>query len=419
MKYSLFSEKQIKTMYWWRMPKYEKYDAIICDGSIRSGKTLSMAVGFVLWSMSEFDGNSFAICGKTVESLRRNVIVPMQKWLEGLVSFKERVKQNYIDITAHGKTNRYYMFGGKDESSYALIQGMTLSGVLFDEVALMPRSFVDQALARCSVDGARFWFNCNPDSPRHWFYTEWLKKTEDKNAMHLRFTMDDNLSLSDKKREQYERLYSGVFRSRYILGEWVKAEGVIYKLFVENMESFLVDTCNETLSYITIGIDYGASRSCTTFKATGFTAGFKMVYSLAESDSDGVSEPEEIYRRFEKFYLSVVERWGKCYYVFADYGALGQILTNGLMLYMQRRGYPVQIQDCTKGKIVERILLVSQLMAQGRYKILRSCPRLINAFRDAVWDEKHDDERLDNGTSDIDSLDAFEYSVFPFSDKLI
>ena len=172
MNYTKFSAKQAQTLTWWNDPQTAKYDAIICDGSIRSGKTISMAVGFVLWSMCRFDRQNFAICGKTIQSLRRNVVSFLPTWLEALFDIKEKFSENCIIISTGKRSNKYYLFGGKDEGSAALIQGMTLAGVLFDEVALMPRSFVDQAIARCSVSGSRFWFNCNPDNPSHWFYRE-------------------------------------------------------------------------------------------------------------------------------------------------------------------------------------------------------------------------------------------------------
>lgn len=213
---------------WWKMAKYRNKDGIICDGSIRSGKTISMAIGFILWSMAGFTHQSFAICGRTIEALRRNVIVHVPIWLEGLFTVTERRSENKMVVTIGGRTNTYYLFGGRDESSYTLIQGITLAGVLFDEVALMPRSFVEQAMARCSVAGSKFWFNCNPESPGHWFYAEWICKSSERNMIHLHFTMDDNLSLDDGIKSRYEGMYSGVFYDRYIKGLWCVAEGLIY-----------------------------------------------------------------------------------------------------------------------------------------------------------------------------------------------
>lgn len=240
MIYQNFSKRQNLTLTWWSRPSLEHYDGLICDGSIRSGKTVSMAVGFILWSMSRFDGQSFAICGKTIESLRRNVITLIPQWVEGIFTVTERRSENKLIISSGEATNTYYMFGGKDESSYALVQGMTLAGVLFDEVALMPRSFVEQAMARCSVPGSKFWFNCNPESPGHWFYIEWIKRAHERNILYLHFTMDDNLSLAPEIKARYESMYSGVFYRRYILGLWVKAEGLVYPMF--NRDAHIVQT---------------------------------------------------------------------------------------------------------------------------------------------------------------------------------
>lgn len=198
IKFHEFSKKQLTVLNWWcNKSPFHSYDAIICDGAVRSGKTVCMSISFILWSFSCFSDSSFAICGKTISSLRRSVITPLIPILLNLgFSVKEKKSQNLIEIGKGKRINRYYLFGGRDESSASLIQGMTLCGVLLDEVALMPRSFVEQALARCSVNGSKFWFNCNPENPRHWFYTEWIKKSKEKNCLYLHFLMNDNPSLS-------------------------------------------------------------------------------------------------------------------------------------------------------------------------------------------------------------------------------
>lgn len=232
LKFETFSPKQREVLTWWFGKKYRCKSAIICDGSVRSGKTVSMGVSFVLWAMSSFDRTDFAICGKTITSVKRNLA-------DGLAEFysksgfavKAQASKNYFTVSHRGRENRFYLFGGKDEGSAALIQGMTLGGVLLDEVALMPRSFVEQAIARCSLESSKLWFNCNPDSPSHWFYTEWIQKAEEKNALYFHFTMDDNPSLSKEVRERYERLYSGTFYQRFVLGKWVAVSGCVYPMF--------------------------------------------------------------------------------------------------------------------------------------------------------------------------------------------
>lgn len=256
-----FSPKQRFVMKWWNMRDYGKRDAIICDGAVRSGKTLSMSLGFLFWAGKCFDGCAFAMCGKTITSLRRNVVTPLLPMLsEYGFAVSERVSGNYFDITLLGRTNRVYLFGGRDESSAALIQGMTLAGVFFDEVALMPRSFVEQALARCSVSGSKMWFNCNPDNPSHWFYNEWIKKLRAKNALYLHFSMDDNPSLSDSVRRRYERMYSGTFYDRFILGKWTASRGVVYPMFSGEKHVFSEDIDCER--YI-ISCDYGTVKDCS------------------------------------------------------------------------------------------------------------------------------------------------------------
>ena len=188
-----------------------------------------MSISFVAWAFYRFDDTSFAVCGKTISSLRRNIItelIPRLKEL-GFVC-REKMSQNMVEISLDGKTNRFYLFGGRDESSASLIQGMTLGGILLDEVALMPRSFVEQALARCSLPGSKFWFNCNPENPMHWFYKEWIQKSKEKNCLYVHFLMSDNPSLSKKVIHRYESLYSGAFYERFVLGKWVAVDGLVY-----------------------------------------------------------------------------------------------------------------------------------------------------------------------------------------------
>ena len=209
------SPKQLRVMRWWQ----RDYDAVICDGAVRSGKTLCLGVSFLLWAMLCFQGQQFALCGKTIGALRRNLLPGVLEEVRGLgFRWEERRSENRITMHYRGRTNEILLFGGRDEGSAAMIQGVTLAGVLLDEAALMPRSFVEQACARCSVPGSRFWFSCNPESPEHWFYREWIARAEERRALYLHFTMEDNPSLTEKIRRRYQRLYTGIFYRRFILG---------------------------------------------------------------------------------------------------------------------------------------------------------------------------------------------------------
>ena len=156
-----FSPKQRRVLTWWLQDDWE---AIICDGAVRSGKTFSMGLSFILWAQANFDGRQFGLCGKTIVSLRRNLLADLLPYLRGVgMLCREKRGENMLIVRFNGHENRFLLFGGRDESSAALIQGSTLAGVLLDETALMPRSFVEQAVARCSVQGSRLWFSCNPD----------------------------------------------------------------------------------------------------------------------------------------------------------------------------------------------------------------------------------------------------------------
>jgi len=259
-------------MTWWNRAPLKSFDGILCDGAVRSGKTVCMAVGFFLWSMHRFHGQSFGICGKSIGALRRNIVVHLRSWLGGVVSVSEYRGENKLIVRgANGHVNTFYLFGGQDERAYMQIQGITLAGVFLDEVALMPRSFVEQAVARCSVSGSRLWFNCNPAGPEHWFYREWVTQAGKKNMLHLHFTMEDNPALDVQVRRRYESLYTGVFYRRYILGQWCRAQGLVYAFdperHVTTLASFAGGSVQRAEFYISV--DYGTMNP--------FSAGLWMV----------------------------------------------------------------------------------------------------------------------------------------------
>ena len=252
------SPKQRKVFKWWKDEPVRDFDGLIADGAIRSGKTHSMSFSYVIWAMETFDDENFGICGKTIGSLRRNVVIPLKKLLlRHNYRFRERRSENLLIVYKGERANYFYLFGGRDESSQDLIQGITLAGVFFDEVALMPESFVNQATGRCSVDGSKFWFNCNPEGPYHWFKTEWIDKAQEKNLLYLHFTMEDNPSLTDKIKSRYRSMYVGVFYKRYILGLWAKAEGLIYPMYSDA----LVDRFDITPEQVVLSIDYGTQNA--------------------------------------------------------------------------------------------------------------------------------------------------------------
>ena len=218
-----------------------------------------MGLAFFLWAQACFDGRQFGVCGKTISALRRNLLTELVPYLRRLgFQCTERRSENLLTVRLGGHENRFVLFGGKDESSAALIQGSTLAGVLLDETALMPRSFVEQAVARCSVPGSRLWFNCNPEGPQHWFYREWILKAEERRALYLHFTMEDNPSLTPRIRARYRSAYTGVFSRRFVRGEWTAAQGRVYDFF--NQERDAVPAPEGPYRAWRISVDYGTAN---------------------------------------------------------------------------------------------------------------------------------------------------------------
>jgi len=260
-KFKPFSLKQKKVLSWWMQGSGVSHlQGIICDGAIRSGKTIAMGISFFMWAMCCFNGQNFAICGKTIGSFRRNVWFWLKLALRSRGYKTDEIRnENLIIVTYKEVINYFYIFGGKDERSQDLIQGITLAGLLCDEVALMPESFVTQATGRCSVEGSKFWFNCNPESPFHFFKLEWIDKCIEKELLHLHFNMDDNLSLSEEIKIRYRKMYAGLFYKRFILGLWILAEGIIYDMF---NESHIVKTEERSYNEYYASCDYGTYNAC-------------------------------------------------------------------------------------------------------------------------------------------------------------
>ena len=352
------------------------------------------------------------ILGNTKGTLQRNVIEPLQDiWGTELVS---DIKS---DNTAFLFGEKAYCLGADNIKHVNKIRGASFKYCYGDEVATWNEEVFQMLKSRLDKPYSKFDGTCNPEGPSHWF-----KKFLDGNAdiYQQKYTLYDNPFLAKEVLQNLETEYRGtVFFDRYILGDWKAAEGTIYMLFADETEKFLVDKVNEQLAIVTIGVDYGAGKSKIKFVASGITYNFRNVYVLDEIDLTGVYDPEQIYEKFIEFYKRVYDKYDKCQYAFCDYGALGNVITLGLIRRCQKERLPVQIVDCSKGLINDRIFLSSTLMAQKRFYILRKNTIITKAFQDALWNDKKPDERLDDGTTDVDSLDAFEYSINSFYENLI
>lgn len=421
-----FSIKQKKVLTWWckDSPVKDK-DGIIADGAIRSGKTLCMSLSFVFWAMSCFKMQNFGMAGKTIGSFRRNVVF----WLKLMLRSRgyhvaDHRTDNMLEITSGEITNFFYVFGGKDERSQDLIQGITLAGMFFDEVALMPESFVNQATGRCSVTGSKFWFNCNPDSPEHWFNQNWILKSDEKRLIYLHFTMDDNLSLSEEIKARYKAMYQGVFYDRFIRGLWVLAAGLIFRYFAEDDSKFLFDDSdifdddgNLKVSFfkITMGIDFGGNGSQTTFNLSGFQNRYHDLKYL-EEDELPVTEDidaKAICDKFLEFYRMSLNKYGRVDWIWPD--SASTTLINSLRSAAREAGLPYRnIKGCRKNEIKDRPITFDMLLNTERLKINRKLVKTRKAIANLRWDEKKPDQPEDKNIGNVN--DRWDSSCYTWID---
>ncbi len=365
-----FSQKQKIAMTWWRESEKQ---ALICDGAVRSGKTLAMGVGFFLWATAVFRGRDFAICGKTVGAVRRNLLGQVGGMLREMgFTWTEKVSQGTIQVGLHGRINTFYLFGGRDESSAALIQGMTLAGALMDEVVLMPRSFVEQTCARCSVEGARVWFSCNPDTPEHWFYKEWIQKAEEKGALRLHFTMEDNPSLSEKVKQRYRETFQGAFYQRFVLGEWVAAQGLVYDFFSRlerpeppggEMEEWVISCDYGTVNPTSMGL-WGRRED----------RWYRMAEYYYDSRAEGRQKTDGEYADA----LAELAGGRRIRTVIVDPSAAS------FLEVLRRRGWNVKK---AKNDVLSGIRLTAELLRRGKLVICANCEAAAREFGLYRWEE--------------------------------
>ena len=398
--FETFSRKQIMVLSWWLHDETKDKDALICDGSVRAGKTLVMSLSYILWIMYNFNNQQFGMAGKTIGSLRRNVVRPLKVMLVGRgYTVHDARSDNRLDISKDNVTNSVFLFGGKDEGSQDLVQGITLAGFFFDEVALMPESFVNQAVARCSVANSKLWFNCNPAGPYHWFKQNWIDHLSDKNAIRIHFTMEDNLSLSEHIRNRYERMYSGVFYQRYILGLWVLSEGIIYDNFDKNT---MVQSTPENAQFIKyyVSCDYGTLNP-TVFLLWGFYDG--TWYCLKEYYYSGRQTQKQ--RTDEQYANDLATFLGDIKArIIVDPSAASFITV------LRKRGYTV---IKASNDVLDGIRATQTAMNTGKIAFSPDCKNLFKELASYVWDEKAAEHGEDKPVKQHDhAMDAMRYFVY-------
>lgn len=397
-----FSRKQLQVLFWWQVPKYQDKFAIICDGSVRAGKTVVMSLSYVRWAMIQFNGRNFGMAGKTIGSLRRNVIRDLKRIL---ISEHYRVKdnqsENMLTVSKNGHTNYFFLFGGTNEASQDLVQGITLAGFFFDEVALMPESFVAQATSRLSVEGSKAWFNCNPDSPYHWFKLQWIDELTKKKAIRIHFLMKDNPSLSKDTLERYDSMYSGVFYRRYILGEWAMADGLVYDNF--DRDKMVVNIPKDTVwEKHWISIDYG-TQNATVFKLWSLFKGVwynNAEYYYSGRETGRQKTDEQYIDDLEDFFFdNRLERRDVQLIVDPSAASFKKALRN--------RGFTVVNAN---NNVLDGVRFMMTQMNQGKMKWTEASQHTIKEFGSYMWDKKAADRGEDAVVKEHDHcMDADRY----------
>ncbi|MDY3867375.1 MAG: PBSX family phage terminase large subunit [Dysosmobacter sp.] len=367
-----FSPKQRQVLTWWQTGRWQ---ALICDGAVRSGKTFCMGLSFFLWAQHDFNGRQFALCGKTVGALRRNLLTELVPCLRRIgMEVRENRSANTLTVVYAGHRNQFLLFGGKDASSAALIQGSTLAGLLLDETALMPRAFVEQAVARCSVRGSRLWFNCNPEGPEHWFYKEWIEKAESRGALRLHFTMEDNPGLPPEIRQRYERLYTGVFYRRFVLGEWAAAQGLVYDFFDPDKDA--AEVPDGPFSAWRVSVDYGTVNPLSMGlwgEKNGVWYRVEEVYY--DSRREGQQKTDAEYAEM----LEQLVAGRDIQRVIVDPSAASFIET------LRRKGWQVMKAD---NDVADGIRVTADLLRQRRIVLCRPCRDCLREMALYCWDER-------------------------------
>ena len=413
-KFKPFSRKQRMVLNWWTENSPVKdYDGVIADGAIRSGKTVSMSLSFVFWAMENFNGENFIMAGKTISSFQRNVLTNLKTMLRSrgyhCIHHISGETPNMLEVSRKGVTNYFYIFGGKDEGSQDLVQGITAAGAFFDEVALMPESFVNQATGRCSVEGAKWWFNCNPGGPLHWFKVNWIDKCRQKKLLYLHFTMDDNLSLSEKIKAKYRSMYAGVFFLRYIKGLWKTAEGLIYTMFTD---ANLYDQLDDRTRYISskvIAVDYGTTHPCVFLETwdDGETIWVEREYRW-DSRSEEARRSANPQKTDAQYADDMATFRGnrpedQCL-IIVDPSAASFIQE------LRSRGWVVKEAD---NEVLDGIRKVGALYAKRQIRINRNnCKGLISETQSYVWDDKAAERGEEKPVKQLDhGPDALRYRV--------
>lgn len=398
----------------------------IAEGAVRAGKTVDHIYAFAHELKTSPDKMHLA-SGSTVANAKLNIGDANGYGLEYIFRSQShwgKYKDNdclYIKgPDTKGKQKIVIFAGGAKANSFQKIRGNSYGMWIATEINQHHDSFIKEAFNRqLAANRRKIFWDLNPDNPNAPIYTEYIDKYAKLNETgtliggynYEHFTIADNVTVSPDRLKEIESQYdpNSIWYLRDIKGIRCIAEGLIYRQFADQTDSFIIDKAPEIVHAV-IGVDFGGSKSAHSFKLTGFTKGYREVITLDEYYRKEDITPSTL----DADFIDFVKRAQSKYRVYEAYcDSAEQVLMNGLEAAVIRVGIALEIKNAIKGPVNDRIAFYNSIMAQGRYKIMKHCTNLISAFKSAVYDEKIKDKdvRLDDGIMDIDSLDSQEYTT--------
>lgn len=406
---NVYTPKQRALLRLWQDDKLKRINLL--EGSVSSGKTWISLVLWAFWVGTMPGDGSYLMAAKTLTSLRRNCLDVLEA-LVGTKHFTYSISRK--EAALFGR--KVYLEGVNDVRAENKIRGLTLTGAYCDEVTLFTEDFFEMLLSRLRKPGAKLIATTNPDNPGHWLMQKYISRKDELDMMAVKFLIDDNTFLPPDYVSNLKKEYTGVFYDRYILGLWKPAEGVIYQQFADNPEPFLTDTASD-IAFATIGVDFGGNKSAHAFVLNGYTKGLRSIVTLDEYYRKDRISPSELEAEFIAFVRRAKQQY-QVYDVYCD--SAETTLIEGLRAAAARAGLAVDVRLAKKGRITDRIRFYNALMSQGRYRIMRHCIHVQEALKNAVWDDKSiEDKRKDDGTINVDSLDALEYAAEAYMRDMI
>lgn len=378
----------------------------VWEGAVRSSKTVASVFAFMCEVIKSPDPRHLMI-GRSQSAVMANCVDSELGLIElsGGVAQIKRDKQNETYIDLAGK--RIDMFGGENVSSFRAFRGRTYGMTYMDEANLQHPNTIAECFNRTIASKSRKHFmTLNPDIPGHWLYRDYLDKFQEEGIPGYRwfhFTLDDNPAITEERKGELKAQYTGIFYKRFILGLRVNAEGGCYPSFSEKN---ILNEIPKNILFVELGVDFGGNGSATTFAATAYFKPEQGKVCLCCTDEVYDKENRSVENLLEKWELFVKKTKARfncadCYVDSAE-----QLIKKS----MQAKGI-INVGNSIKAPIVDRIRFLDLMFALDRAYVYKDCKETIIAVQSAVWDLKGGKEtRLDNGTTNIDSLDAWEYS---------